>query len=258
MIYGNSPILILPNTNEAQAFIESGFFEELDRWKKANPDSGRKYYKNDVMTDEEYEKVKKDLDIVRSAEDYDTYRKAFARFCYFCHIVPRGVIIAKCELKKGKEDHNSLFVEYTYNTKRMELPEGATLYHMSSVDGIKELLPFFRGKAARGYLYDKPRIYFTIKKHMSKIWADYNANEKMNMYVCKENIKYVYADPMLWGPATGAVYIETNKSVKVDQISSEAKAQEIKEKNDEALEEGAFDFNDFFGFVSENGLIISE
>lgn len=54
-----------------------------------------------------------------------------------------------------------------------------------------------------------------------------------------------------------AVYVETNRPIKVDQIASAEKAEEIKEKNDEALEE-AFDFDDFFGFVSENGLILSE
>ena len=141
----------------------------------------------------------------------------------------------------------------------MELPEGATLYHMSKVDGIKELIPVFRGKSAKGYMYDKPRIYFTVKKNMPKLMADYGAGEKTNMYVCKENIKYAFVDPLLWGHISGAVYVETNKPIKVDQINDKDKAAELKRKNDEALEESTeFDFEDFFSFVNENGLILNE
>ena len=256
MIYGNEYVLV---ANES--FIESGFFDEIDKWKAANPDSGRKFYKNDVVTDAEYEKLSKDIEILRNSENYEEYKKAFARLCYFCHIVPRGVVIANYDLKKGKkEDRNSLHIEYTYSVKRMKLPEGAILYHMSNVGGIKALLPFFsgRGKTPKGYLFQTPRVYFTLKKNMPKIWADHRKNEKMHMYVCKEKINYVYVDPMLWGPASGAVYVETSKPIDVDELDTEDDAKEVKKNNDEALEESAFNFDDFFSFVTENGLTLSE
>lgn len=266
MIYGNSHILILPNTNEAQAFIESGFFDEIDKWRAANQDSDKKEYKNSMVTDEEFERMKECIDIIETTENYEEYKKAFSRFCYFCHIVPRGVILVKYDLKKGnKPDHNYLYVKYTYNTKRMELPEGSQLYHMSKVGGIKELIPFFRGKAAKGYKYDKPRIYFTIRKNMPKIMADYKVGEKMHMYLCKEKIKNVFVDPMLWGYASGAVYIETNKPIPVEEITDSKKAEDAKEKNDNAFKEEAlledeteFNFDHFFEFVTENGLILEE
>lgn len=226
MIYTNEYVVIAD-----QALLESGFFEEIDRWNAANQDSDKKTYNNKMVTDIEYERMKDCLDIIETSEDYDEYSKAFNRFCYFCHIVPRGVILVKYELKKGnKPDCNSLYVKYTYNTKRMTLPEGTALYHMSKVAGITELKPFFRGKAAKGYKYDKPRIYLTIRKNMPKIMADYKAGEKMHMYLVKEPIKNVFVDPMLWGYASGAVYIETNRPIKVEEITDKKKAEDIKQK----------------------------
>lgn len=250
MIYSNEYILVADD-----ALLESGFFEEIDKWKAANQDSSIKKYRNNMLTEEEYDKMKTCIDIMKETEDYDEYKKAFNRFCYFCHIVPRGVILVKYDLKKGKENHNSLHVDYSYNTKRMQLPEGVTLYHMSKVDRIKELIPFFRGKSVKGYMYDKPRIYFTIKKNMPKIMADYKAKEKMHMYICKEKIKYAFVDPLLWGYASGAVYIETDKPIKVDEVNDN---KEIKEKNDKALKEQEFDLDNFLDFVTENGLILDE
>ena len=263
MIYENSYILVAD-----EALVESGFFEEIDRWRAANQDSDKKEYKNNMVTDIEYDRMKDCLDIIETTEDYEEYSKAFNRFCYFCHIVPRGVILVKYELKRSpKRDKNSLYVKYTYNTKRMTLPEGTALYHMSKVAGITELKPFFRGKAAKGYKYDKPRIYLTIRKNMPKIMADYKAGEKMHMYLVKEPIKDVFVDPMLWGYVSGAVYVETNKPIKVEEITDKNKAAEIKEKNDKALEESCvlleevegeipFDIDHFSNFINESGLII--
>ena len=242
-----------------EAFLEAGFFEEIDKWKRANQDSDKKSYKNTMLTDDEYEKVNDLLKTMTTEEDYGVYKKAFDKFCYFCHIVPRGVILYKYKLKKGKQDHHTLEVVYTYNTKRMKLPEDTKLYHMSKVAGIKALKPVFRGKAARGFLYDKPRIYFTIRKSMPKIWADYKSNEKMHMYQVKDNIRSVFVDPLLWGYASGACYIETNNEVKVEEIT-EDKATKDKEKgkvvtNESSIEE-ATNIDDLLDFVTECGLII--
>ena len=93
------------------------------------------------------------------------------------------------------------------------------LYHISKVEGIKELIPVFRGKSATGYMYDKPRIYFTIHKEMPKFLADYGVAEKMHKYECKRDIKEVYVDPLVWnGNLQGAVYVETNNPVPVEEM----------------------------------------
>ena len=62
MIYGrNSEEYILVCD---QALLESGFFDEIDRWKRANQDSDKKTYKNTMLTDDEYNKVKEMIDIM--------------------------------------------------------------------------------------------------------------------------------------------------------------------------------------------------
>lgn len=262
MIYSNEYILVADD-----ALLETNFFEEIDRWKTSNQNHAIQKFKSTQLSDDDYERVKLCIETMKdSMVEYPEYKKAFDRFCYFCHIVPRGVIIRSFDLKYGKPNHHSLYVEYTYNTKKMELPEGTTLYHMSKVGGITELLPFFQGKAAKGYLYDKPRIYFTIRKNMPKFLADYKFNEKLHMYVCKEKIKYVYVDPLVWSNIQGAVYVETNKPIKVEEVTKSSinrimnmitggKKDDSKE---EPVEESAFDIDHFMGFVTENGLIPEE
>lgn len=246
---------LIPPDSPEMTFHEIGIFDEIEKWNRANQDSQIKKYKNNMLTDEEYESVKYNLNIMRIAYDYKEYKDAFNRFCYFCHIVPRGVILTKYELKKGKDNKHSLYVEYTYNTKRIDLPAGTILYHMSRTAGIKELIPQFRGKSDRGYMYEKPRVYFTIRKKMPKAMADYKGGEKMHMYTCKGNFKNVFVDPLLWGYASGAVYVESNKPIKVEEI--DPKTAKILSNNYESIDE-SFDFDKFFGFVTENGLILAE
>lgn len=249
---------------ENRSLVEGNFFEDIDRWKTSNQDHSIQKFKSDSLTDAEYDKVKSLLSTMKETEDFNEYSKAFAKFCYFCHIVPRGVILKRYDLEKGKTpDHNSIYVEYSYNTKKINLPEGTVLYHMSKVDGIKELIPVFRGKSVKGYMYDKPRVYFTIRKNMPKFLADYKINEKLHMYICKKPIKQAYVDPLVWNSFQGAVYVETNTPIPVEQIEETSTIKKIidkvkpKNKEEENIEESSeFDFEHFYQFVSENGLII--
>lgn len=246
--------------------ITEGFFEDMNKWKTSNQDHTIRKFKSNVLTDKEYDRANECIREMKETEDYATYKKAFDRFCYLCHIVPRGVILKKYELKRGKTDHNSLYVEYAYNTKKINLPEGIVLYHMSNVDGITELKPCFKGKAVKGFLYDKPRVYFTIRKHMPKFLADYRKpGQKVHMYICKEPIKQAYVDPLVWSNLQGAVYVETNKPIKVEQLT-ESNFQKImsmftgtqKTKEETVAQESAIDFDNFYEFVTENGFIIVE
>ena len=52
--------------------------------------------------------------------------------------------------------------------------------------------------------------------------------------------------------AQGAVYIEINKPVPVEELR-----KNDKEEQKDTVEE-SFDFEDFYKFVSENGLLIEE
>lgn len=275
MIYKN-PINEIGHVEEDEFFIvadeafqEAGFFDQIDRWKTSNQNHAVQVFKSNSISDKDYDKLKYLVNIMKTTEDYAEYKKAFDRFCYYCHIVSRGVILKKYDLKQGRiADHNSIYVEYSYNTKKIQLPENITLYHMSKTKGIKNLLPFFRGKAVKGFLYDKARIYFTIRRHMPKFLADYKMNDKLHVYKCKEKIQYAYVDPLVWSNLQGAVYVETNKPIPVDEIDNRKEVDEIKEKEKKLDEKESssssknesteIDFDNFFNFVTENGLILDE
>ena len=231
-IYGNKII----NIEEA-----SDMKELEDEWKTANQNHSKKVFKSNVLSENEYNNLFDLRKIMKTTDDYTEYKKAFEKVCRFCHIVPRGTIITKFIIKSGsKENKNSVLVEYSYNTKKIKLPEGMKLYHLSKVEGITELQPQFRGKSAKGYFYDKPRIYFTIHKRMPKFLADYKIHEKMHKYECKVPISDVYVDPLVWNKSfQGAVYVEINKPVPVEEMGIKKnnpkpdKSKEDQENNSE-------------------------
>lgn len=246
---------------QEECLLTENFFDEIDKWKTHNQNHSLQVFKSNSITDEEYDRLQEYLKTMKSTEDYKEYKKAFDKLCNFCHVVPRGVIIKSHELKKGEHDKNSFKMEYTYNTKKIALPIDSILYHISKVPGIKNLIPTFRGKSAKGYLYEKPRIYFTIRKHMPKVFADYKPGEKTHTYVCmKKDIRQVYVDPLVWNSLSGAVYIETNKPVPVEELDP-ANIEDSVNENAIIFEESEgepIDFDEFFKFVTENGIILDD
>lgn len=189
------------------------FLDMIKNWKTQNKDHSIKKFKTDLEGNEK-EKVQGWIDGMKNAEEYSEYKKNFDAFCKFCHILPNGTIITKYDI-----NGDTLDVEYSYNMKKIKLPDDLALYHMSKTEGIKNLIPQFKGKAAKGYLYDKPRVYFTINKYMPKFLADYKINEKMHKYRCKDKITDVYVDPLVWNQFQGAVYVTTNKEIPVEEIT---------------------------------------
>ena len=256
--------------DESFIIVSEGLVNQIkmaNDWKTRNDKQSISKFTSSSLTDEEYNKLKSDIEIMKTAEDYSEYKKALSRFCYFCNIAPRGLILRKYQLTKGKgQADNKIDVEYMNNTKKITLPEDTRLYHMTKVSGIKELNPVFRGKSVKGYLYDKPRVYFTIRKNMPKFLADYKPNEKMHLYLCKSNINQVYVDPLVPKFIQGAVYVESNNPIPVEEITESNKDKilnmiglgnksESKEKDNKELNvEEEFNFEDFYTFVTENGL----
>lgn len=236
------------------------FIKNQKEWTTGNEKHNTNKFVSNKLSDEEYEKLSKDLEIMKTTESYPEYKKALSRFCYFCNIAPRGLLLKKCKLTKGKDNNNSIEVEYINNSKKISLPKNAKLYHMTKVAGIKELIPQFRGKSAKGYMYDKPRVYFTIRKNMPKFLADYKPNEKMHLYLCKKDINQVFVDPLVWSYLQGAVYVESTTPIPVEELTDKNKSSILgslsksnDEKDEENIEEG-FNFEEFYEFVTENGL----
>lgn len=204
--------------------------ELLKNWTTSNQNHKELEFKNNNLTEEEFDNVCDYYDMMRKAESYNDYKEGFEALCKFCHIVPNCTIMTKIELHPGKtENSNSILVKYTANTKKLKLPDNMKLYHMSKVEGITQLEPTFKARA--GYFYDKPRVYFTIHKSMPKFLADYKVTEKMHKYECKDNIREVYVDPLVWnGNLQGAVYVTTDKPINVEEMGIAKKSEDSKEE----------------------------
>jgi hypothetical protein len=196
----------------------------FEYWVKCCKQKLPKTYKNQNISDEEYPMVKELLISVLSENDYEEYKKAFEKLCNYCKIPSEGCIITKYKIGRTKvKNKNYLILEYANNNVRINIPNGCRLYHITQAPDIKELEPSFRGKSAKGYLYNKKRVYFTIKKEMPKLSADINPTVKIHKYVSKENIRTAFVDPLLWAPTQGAIYIETDRPIEVEEIGVKPK-----------------------------------
>ena len=111
-VYGNYTdeyYLIYESDNEVK--------ELMKQWKTSNQIHKRKLFKDNSLSEEEYDTLIEAYKIMRHTDDYKEYKKAFDVICKFCHIVPKGTIITKCEIHSGaKENTNSILVEYTEKT----------------------------------------------------------------------------------------------------------------------------------------------
>lgn len=224
-IYGNlltesSDIYSLEENSIIMEVTDEEFEELKKNWTTSNENHKRKEFINNNVSEEDYQRLAEVYKVLRTAEKYKDYKKAFEELCSFCHIVPHGTIITACKIRSGnKENKNSVYVQYSENTKKIKVPQGVKLYHMSKVEGITQLNPFFRGKSAKGFMYYAPRIYFTLRKNMPKALADYRMNEKMIKYECTLNISEVYVDPLIPDKHMLAVYVETDKPIPVKRIN---------------------------------------
>lgn len=202
-----------------------------EAWKTSNEKVRIQKFSTSEVTDEEYENLKKAIEVMTTTDDYAAYKKEFDKVCRYCHIVPRGVIIHSYRLVRNKNagGKHTFYLGYSYNTKQITLDDDTVLYHISSVAGLTELKPYFRGKATKGYLYDKHRIYFTVRKNLPKIFADYNKGGKMHTYMCTKKINKVFVDPLLRDKYSRAVYVETTSPIPVKEIDT-SMLQALKDK----------------------------
>ena len=99
--------------NEAQELVESfdydyesidegalkDFIETIKNWKTSNDAHSKKVVKSDAVSDEDYEKLKNAIEIVKKPDvKYNEYIKAFTDICTFCHTIPAGTIITKYDI----------------------------------------------------------------------------------------------------------------------------------------------------------------
>ena len=170
------------------------------------------------ITDEQFYLIRDAFKGMREATDWKTYKPYFDTIVKTLHIPPEQCIIRKYRLKKGKTDKNYVSIEYANARTRITIPAGCKLYHKSPIKGLTELVPQFKGRSAKGHLYNNHRLYFSIHKDMGKSHADIVKSDTAHTYEVIENIKTAYIDPLVPFHMTGAVYIDTTKPIKVKSL----------------------------------------
>ena len=201
-------------------------------WEKSKQVSKRKTWESNEVDDETFKKIQQEATTLRAAKTYFVYKHSFDNFCKLCNIpIGSGVVIMNYSFEKGKEPNkNTVKVQWADGKHKMTIPHGSILYHRSTNANIKELIPVFKGKAARGFLYDTPRVYVTIKANMPKLAADiYKKDGQTYMYIVDEDIKSAYVDPLLRSYTFGAVYVETRNPIKVKKLTPDL-AEKIKNR----------------------------
>lgn len=173
------------------------------------------------VTKTEMKEIEALIKKMRTVKEYREYKKLFHIFCKKFHIPERGTIV--CDHMKAESHYGGyrLSVTYSNNTKKITLPEGTALYHVSTVAGIKELIPQHRGKSVTGYMYDMPRVYFSIHKYLPKVAMDLQGvkTSDLHKYRVTKDIREVYVDPLVWAPFQGAVYVETHTPIPVEEVT---------------------------------------
>ena len=222
MEFGNSQGLLTESVRGTMGVMSrklSDLTAVVKKWHGKKGQRNHSKFESSNVSDDDFKIIQDSFNGMKASDKYSDYKKHFLTMCTKCHIQPNGCIIQKYKLTRGKDNKNYVYVKYTTNKVKVAVPNGCRLFHRSTIGGIKELNPAFKGKAAKGYFYDAPRIYLSIRKEMPKICADIKQKENTHMYMVRENIRTAYVDPLISMYFHGAVYIETNLPVKVDEVS---------------------------------------
>ena len=218
--------------NIDDAVIDEGVVERIvshaktnSNWLNFTKTKGKKVATLEYVTKTEMKQIEALIKKMRTVKEYREYKKLFHIFCKKFHIPERGTIV--CDHLKEESPYGGykLSVTYSNNRQKITIPEGYELYHVSPVGDLKQLIPQHRGKAVTGYMYDMPRIYFSIRKSLPKVAMDLQGKKtsELHKYKVTKEIREVYVDPLVWAPFQGAVYIETHKPVPVEEVQYSGK-----------------------------------
>ena len=201
-------------------------YDDIKNWKTQNEGQSKQTFQSYHVTDRDYSTLKKYLSIMRHTDDYGLYKRYFNAFCRYCHILPTGTVLYDYKLTRGEHDHNIIEVTYSYNNRKIIIPKDAMLYHLSSEPNLHVLKPYFRSKefsrsgSKHRYFYSSPRIYMTLNKNMSKLFADYGLFDKVYYYKIDKNITQAYVDPLVPSIFNKAVYIESMYPIHVSRLDN--------------------------------------
>lgn len=225
LIHDNS-IDNIDNIFESVQFIDDmkiKYFNTKDlreQWKKVADQFVKHKWIYRYIDDAQKEQLEKHYEkLTNENTNYSVYKRSFNFICKFMGIPNNKVIIENMIFTKDKKDKEQweIALKYSKGLAKVTIPDGIRLIHVSPVDGIKELIPSFRSKTKGKYMYPNKRVFFTISKDISPNKAGLEG-QKTCRYTPKDDIKQCYIDPTYADFGSGAVYVETEKSIPVETL----------------------------------------
>lgn len=167
---------------------------------------------------------------------YSTYKRSFNAICKFMGIPSHMVIIENMVFTKDKQDKEQweVAIKYSKGLVKVKIPDGVRLIHVSPVAGIKELIPAFRSKTKGKYMYPNKRVFFTVAKDIKAKQAGLEG-KKTSRYTPTQEIKTAYIDPTYSDFRSGAIYVDTESPIPVENY--EKKMLSIFKKKEDKKEE---------------------
>lgn len=170
--------------------------------------------------------------IMRAELNLKKYQKAYREFTRTIGIPSEHIDIRYIRWKKLENGDWQCSLEYRYNKSPIRLPEGLTLYHVTTRDNLKYLYPTFKGKRigedkaphmnGTGELYSSPRVYFSIRKTILPGVAGLKTsktNSATYLYEAVDNLNgRVYVDKATAPFINGAVYVESDEPIRVKRV----------------------------------------
>lgn len=229
--------------------------DKLEIHKKWDKISANKVYEVKDIPTKKYQEIVNELQSLQNSDKYAEYKIHYNKLCSLTGISKNHSIIVDYSFEADKTS-NRIKIIWNETKKKITIPNGSRLYHMSQVSTITSLEPKFKGKSAKGYLYSSPRIYFTLKKEMPKYAADIKQQESTTLYTPKENITSAFVDPLVPSFSLGAIFVETNLPIKVEKVDrrkkDNKKEKDVKESVelvDDPVFESLEDFMNYWGIT---------
>lgn len=157
----------------------------------------------------EYEKFKKSVNIIRTTNDYNIYKKHFDYITKELGI--ENHVIKKLEL----DDQTKQVKVISLKDDGDEISvENMKLYHVSDNQNLTELKPFFRSKSGTTF-FSTPRIYVHLNVPLNRLGSSIQMSKEKGdtvVYRISENNTKAKIDKEI---GKTAVYIETTKPIKI-------------------------------------------
>ena len=237
----NAIYIIINRTTNIINTLQYNYSNFLNKAKGKDFDQGienKRYGENNISVDVNNmseSDITELINKMRSTSSFPTYKKMFDAICDLYGKKDIGAI----KLLDLDKQNKLVFISFG-KLKPMVIKAGSPLYHISPSATIKRLEPRFKSKDNITF-YSSQRIYFTDKFSDPKTILKEVENPQIYRHILKEDVT-AYRDSEYGSWYHNCLYIETNKSYDVENITDEVinnAVGDVEDKNNVDVTEDA-------------------